>query len=166
MLRKRKSLVLFIVLIVCIPAGILATFYFSATSANFNVTLITPTSDLLSALLSGKFEFDIYLNVTGNGPISITSKGFNFSVYMEDVYVGNIKNTEGFSILAGRTEFIHTILTIDLSTLSIEDIENITNLIYDQEGDVSIKLEGWVDVIVLFFTIRLPYTKSMPFVNP
>ncbi|MCK4953541.1 hypothetical protein KAS14_07135 [Candidatus Bathyarchaeota archaeon] len=165
MLRKRKSLTLFIVLIICIPGGIFATFYFSATSANFYVSLITPTTDLISALLSGKIEFDIFLNVTGNGPISITSKGFNFSVYMEDVYVGNIKNTEGFSILAGSTEFIHTILTIDISTLSIEDIENIINLFYEQEGELFIKLEGWIDVIILFFTIRLPYTKIMPFAN-
>lgn len=166
MVRKRKLLALFIVLIVCISGGIFATFYFSATSANFYISLITPTTDLISALLSGKIEFDIFLNVTGNGPIPITSKGFNFSVYMEDVYVGNIKNTEGFSILAGRTEFIHTILTIDISTLSIEDIENIINLFYEQEGELFIKLEGWVEVIVLFFTIRLPYTKIMPFETP
>ena len=163
MFGKRKSLALFIIIIVCIPIGISAIFYYSAASANFYVSQITPTTDLISALLSGKFELDIYLNVTGKGPFSVTSKGFNFSVYIEDVYVGYITNTEGFNIIAGRTEFIYTILTIDLSTLSIEDIENIINLIYEQEGELFIKLQGWVNVIVLFITISLPYTKIMPF---
>ena len=156
MFSNRKKLALITSILVI--AVIITSYFFSATSADISISSITLRTDIISALLTGKIEFDVYLEVTGHGLVSLSCKNFSFRIFMGDIYIGNITNTEPFTISAGRTDVIHTILSIDISTLSLGNIEDIINSI---SGEMPIKIEGWIDVIILVFTIRLPYNKDM-----
>ena len=150
-------IVLFVVLIAAflIYVGLI---YSSATSAKFTISNVGlhDISDPIGALLSRQIDIDLYINVEGHGFLSVPVKSFQGQVYLEDTYVGNIKSTEPFSIPPSGTTTVHLTFHLDLTTVSLTDVQNIADTVSSHNGEVKIGFDGYAEPIIVVFPITVP----------
>ena len=157
--KGKKAAIILLVVMVLSFLGYIVAYYVSARSIEIAIQSFSfRTTDVISAIFSRKVDLDIYLRVTGRGPLTVNVKAFSARIYIEDIYAGVIRSFEGFSIPAGGSRTVHLILTLDLSSVSLGDIQRIVSVL--SAGEVKISLEGWVDVIVLFTTITVPFSHT------
>jgi len=158
----RKLYVLLVLLFVGVPLSIFGAYYVSVTSATFTISNIG-FSDIpkpLEALLTRQIEVDIYLDVTGHGIVAIPVRSISGQIYLENVYMGTVKSTEGFVIPTSGSRTIHLIFQLDLSDISLADIEQVIDSVTTHGGEISIMFEGYVEPIILFFPITVPVSQT------
>ncbi len=88
---------------------------------------------------------------------------------MEGIYLGCIKSSEGFIIpSSGNIRRFVLNFVLDLSTIDLADLNMLISKLQTYEGEVKIYVEGYADVIFLFFTVTVPIHASNYFllVNP
>jgi len=154
----RKKIVLIFLLLITIPASYLGMLYVSATSASYSISSVSfpQTTNLVEALLSRQLDIKLYLRIEGHGPLSVPIKSFHAQIYLEDVYVGNIKTTEPFRIPASGASTVPLTFHLDLSSISLSDIQRIVEAVSSHNGEVKIGFDGYVEPIILFFPITVP----------
>ncbi len=160
--KGKKIAVILLILLVASFFGYIVAYYISATSIEISVQSFNfKNADIISAILSRKVNLDVYLRVRGRGPLTVNVKAFSARIYIEDIYAGIVRDSEGFSVPAGGSETVHLDLILDLSTLNLDDINRLISVL--EAGEVEISLKGWIDVILLFTTVTVPfsYTRYM-----
>ena len=163
MSRSGSAKVIVVVILAVLIGSFFLALYASLSSIKVSVRSFKFKSlDIASAILSRSVDIDLYLDVSGSGPIAIPVKDFAARIYVNDIYMGVIRCFEGFTIPAGGTTTVHAETTIDLGAVSPEDLEKLAVLLTG--GEVSIRLEGWVDAIVLFFTVTVPFSHEKYYV--
>ena len=157
-IMMRKTIVLIFILLITIPLSYLGMLYVSAISARYSISSVSfpQTTNLVEALLSRQLDIKVYLRIEGHGPLSVPIKSFHAQIYFEDVYVGNIKTTEPFSIPASGASTVPLTFHLDLSSISLSDIQRIIEAISSHNGEVKIGFDGYVEPIILFFPITVP----------
>ena len=145
------------------PVSYIGLLYFSATSAKVRISNIGfhEIPDPLEALLSRQIDIDVYFDIEGRGMVSIPVKSLQGQVYIENVYAGSVKAIEPFMIPASGTSTAHLIFHLDLKSISQEDIQDITSSISSHSGEVKIRFDGYVELIVLFFTVTIPVSRNV-----
>ena len=158
----KKAYLFLILLFIVAPLGIVGIYYVSATSASFSVSSIgfsdIPTP--IEALLTRQIDVDIYLEVTGHGIVSIPIKSISGQIYIENIYMGSVKSTEGFVIPSSGTRTIHIVFELDLSDISLSDVQQAVSSVTAHGGEVGLRFEGYVEPIVLFFPITVPISQT------
>ncbi|MCD6263737.1 hypothetical protein J7L60_04955 [Candidatus Bathyarchaeota archaeon] len=157
---RRKAVLVFILLVVAIPLAYLGMFYVSATSAKYSISNVSLSEmpDPLEVLLSRQLDIELYLDIEGHGVLSVPVRSLNCRVYLEDIYVGNVRCSEPFRIPASGRTTAHLTFHLDLSSISLDDIQYIANSIISHNGEVKIGLDGQIEPVVLFFPITIPIT--------
>lgn len=158
----RKIYLLLILLIVGTPIALIGVYYISATSALFTISSVgfSDIPDPIEVLLTRKIDVDIYLDVVGQGLVSVPVKSTSGQIYLENIYMGAVKNTEGFMIPSSGTRTIHLVFHLDLSDISLEDLERAVSSVRAHGGEISVKFEGYVEPILLIFPITVPISQT------
>jgi len=140
----RKAAIIFILLAVASFLIYLGLLYVSAVSAKYSISRINllNVSDPVRAILSRQLDIDLYLSIEGRGPLSVPVKSLSGQVYLEDKYVGNIRSAEPFKIPASGAVTAHLTFHLDLSGISVSDIQYIVNSISSHGGEVKIGFDG------------------------
>ncbi|MEM2799300.1 MAG: LEA type 2 family protein [Candidatus Bathyarchaeia archaeon] len=136
----------------------LGLIYISAASARFSISRISLAGipNPIEALFSRQLDLDLYLDVEGHGLLSVPVRSLSGQVYLEDKYIGNVRSTEPFTIPASGTRTVHLTFHLDLSGISLDDIQDIVNSIFSHNGEVKIGFDGQVEPVILFFPITIP----------
>jgi len=153
----RKAVVLIFISLVALPLSYLGMLYVSATSASYSISSVSfPQTTDLEVLLSRQLDIKLYLRIEGHGPLSVPIKSFHAQIYLEDVYVGNIQTSEPFSIPVSGASTVPLTFHLDLSSVSLSDIQRVIEAVSSHNGEVNIKFDGFVEPIILFFPITVP----------
>jgi len=158
--KMRKAVFVFILLIIAMPLAYLGMLYVSATSARYSISSVglSEIPDPLEVLLSRQLDLELYLDIEGHGLLSVPVRSLNGQIYLEDTYVGNVRSSEPFRIPASGTTTAHLTFHLDLSSISLTDIQYIANSISSHNGEVKIGFDGQIDPVILFFPITIPIT--------
>jgi LEA14-like dessication related protein len=137
--------------------------YFSATSAKFSFVSISfpGVTDLVGAITSRQLDLDLYFKIEGNGFVSIPVKSLQGQVYLEDVYIGNIKSTEPLQIPASGTTTAHVLVHLDFSAISAADIQDVVTSVTSHNYEVKFGFNGYVEPVIMFFPITIPLQHDM-----
>jgi len=153
-----KKIALALVLFIAVFSVYLGMLYVSATSARYSISRIglSGIPDPLEALFSRQLDLELYLDVEGHGPLSVPVRSLSGQIYFEDKYVGNVRATEPFRIPASGTTTVRLTFHLDLSGISLTDIQYIANSISSHNGEVKIGFDGQIEPVILFFPITVP----------
>jgi len=158
----KKAVIFIFALLLVLPLGYLGLCYISATSASYSISGVSfSQTNIMEALLSRQLDMKLYLRIKGHGPVSVPVKSFHSQIYLEDVYIGNIEINEPFSIPAFGTSTVPLTFHLDLSTISLSDIQHIVETILLHNGEVKIRFDGYIEPIILFLPITIPIKYSV-----
>ncbi|MEM1989243.1 MAG: LEA type 2 family protein [Candidatus Bathyarchaeia archaeon] len=154
----RKGLLALFFLLVALLSCYVGALYFSAISAKVIISSISlpEAVNLLNALVSRRLTIDIYLDVEGHGVLSVPVKSLSGQIYLEEVYIGSVKSADPFTIPASGTRTVRLTYLLDLSSISLHDIQHITQSISEHNGEVNVRFEGYIEPIIIFFPITIP----------
>jgi len=156
--RTTRAITVFILLIVIVFLTYLGVLYVSAASAKYSISKasLLEIPDLVEVLLSRRLDLELCLDIEGHGLLSVPVRSLSGQLYLEDKYVGSIRSREPFQIPASGTRTIYIILHLDLSSISLSDIQYIINSISSHNGEVKISFDGQIEPVILFFPIVIP----------
>lgn len=147
--------------------------YYSATSAEYKVVgfelNINSLESIVEKISERKVEGYLKIEVIGRGPLAVNVRSLTLRIYMEGIYLGYIKSSEGFIIpSSGNIRRFVLNFVLDLSTIDLADLNMLISKLQTYEGEVKIYVEGYADVIFLFFTVTVPIHASNYFllINP
>lgn len=154
-----------LIAIILIPISYAGLTYASITSAKYSIsnpkldiglsTILNP-SNLIDLFLSRTMEGSFDLLIEGRGWVSVTVKSIQTKIFFEDVYVGNFKFDAFFQIPASGIEEAHMNFRIDLSSISLNDVQKVADSMYNHNGEVKISLQGIIEPIFIVFPITIP----------
>lgn len=149
-------------MIIAVPSGFLGLMYISATSARFSISGLglQEIPNPVDALLSRQLDVELYLDIEGHGFVSIPVKSLRGQIYLEDTYMGVVSSTEPFRIPASGTTTTHLTFHLDLTTISLTDIQYVAESITSHNGEVKVGFDGYVEPIILFFPITVPISQN------
>jgi len=157
-----RTPIIFILLLIIIPGSYIGLVYISATSAEYSISGVglEEIPDPVEALISRELEIEFDLEIKGHGYVSTTVKSLEAQIYLEDIYMGVIQSEEVFSIPASRTSTAHMNFHLDLSGISITDIQCVIDSVLTHNGEIKMKIDGYVEPVILIFPINVPISAS------
>ena len=163
MSKMGKTVILIVILLLALPLSYIGMLYISATSASYSISSVSfpQTTSLVEVLLTRQLDIKLYLRIEGHGPLSVPIKSFHTQIYLEDVYVGHVQSSEPFSIPSSGTSILPLTFHLDLSSVSLSDIQRIIESISSHNGEVKISFDGYIEPIILFFSITVPIKHSV-----
>lgn len=152
-----------VILIIVVPISYLGLIYISATSAFFNISGLSlkEIPDPIEVLFSRQLDVELYLDIEGHGLVAVPVKLIKGQIYLEDTYMGVVSATDPFNIPASGKRTAHLTFSLDLSAISLSDIQYVANAISSHNGEVKIGFEGYIEPIILFFPITVPISKNV-----
>uniref|UniRef100_A0A7C3SMU8 Late embryogenesis abundant protein LEA-2 subgroup domain-containing protein n=1 Tax=Thermofilum pendens TaxID=2269 RepID=A0A7C3SMU8_THEPE len=138
--------------------GYLLLLYYSAINVEVSVegVRLPGLADPLNLVVTRRLNLDVQLRVKGKGPLPVTLRSFSFGIYLEGVYVGTLTSSELVEIKPGESRTLRASLTLDLSSVSAQDLTRIAQTIWDRNGEVMVSLDGHAEVAALFFVLSIP----------
>jgi len=158
-----KAIPVLLFLVVATLLSYLGMLYVSATSARYGISgaNFSQIPHLAEALLSRQLDIELYFDIEGHGLLSVPVKSLNGQIYLEDTYMGNVKSTEPFRIPASGTTTAHLTFHLDLSSISLADIQRVIGAISSHNGEVRIGFDGYIEPVILFIPLTVPVTYNV-----
>jgi LEA14-like dessication related protein len=157
-LKKATIVIVVLLLIFSLPLSYLGLLYVSATSAKYSISGISFSNipDLMEVLITRQLDIELYFDIEGHGIVSIPVKSISGQIYFEDIYMGSIESNEPFRIPVSGVTTAHLNFHLDLSSISLSDLQQVINSIISHNGEVKTGFDGYVEPIILFFPITIP----------
>ncbi len=156
---------LLIFVIIFIPIGYTGIVYFSINSATISIanpsldigiTEFLDLSSLADILLNRELSGEFNLVFEGHGLVATTVKSLQVKIFLEGIQLGIITSNEFFTIPASGIETAHMKFHLDLSSVSLDDIETVVNSISSHNGEVVMSIEGFYEPVILIIPINMP----------
>lgn len=110
----------------------------------------------LKSIGLGKIDFDLFLNFMNKSDLNFTIKSQEYTAYLNDVKVANVKNNLGVEIKANSTNVIP--LNVVISTQNVKNLlaTNLLNIVKDTSSG-KIKVDIKLKVSIYGITFSIPY---------
>lgn len=165
-----KLLTVIVLALIIIPAGYAGLQFYSMKAADKSITnprvdigitdLLDIQGTLTDFLINRELEGEFDMLFEGHGFISTQVKSIQAKVYLEDVYVGSYVSNEFFTIPAQGTETSHMDFKIDLTQISLSDLDQVCSQILAHNGEIKITVDALMEPIIIAFPITMPVTKN------
>lgn len=151
-----KAEILFLLLI-AVFLVYLQLLHFSAANVKVIVEEVRfpDLTDTLSLAATRRLRVGLGLTIEGKGPLPVVLRSYAFDVFVESAYVGMVTSNQAVEVKPGETRILREVFTINAVQVSTYDLMWVAQAVREY-GSVLAELDGYVEIDVLFYTVRIP----------
>jgi hypothetical protein len=167
MRRAVSSRLITVAIIIAIPVAFLGIVYYSATSIELTMTnptlqigMINLPASIAATLAAGHLRGSFDMVMQGHSLVPTTVKSFEAKIYVEDIYVGEIRSEKWYIIPASGSMRVPMNFDLNITDVPTSDLSSIIESIIADNGDVKMSWAGYFEPVVIVFPIEMKYSST------